>query len=56
MAARLFLLPGPSPQLLTRQLAEQADVVVTMGSGDACPYIAGRSRRYFDALQVNSLS
>ena len=25
------------PQLLTRELAEQADVVVTMGCGDACP-------------------
>jgi arsenate reductase len=34
------------PQLLTRELAEQADVVVTMGCGDACPYIAGK--RYID--------
>ena len=34
------------PQLLTRELAEQADVVVTMGCGDACPYIPGR--RYID--------
>jgi arsenate reductase len=30
------------PQLLTRELAEQADVVVTMGCGDACPYIPGK--------------
>ena len=30
------------PQLLTRELAEQADVVVTMGCGDECPYIPGR--------------
>jgi protein-tyrosine-phosphatase len=30
------------PQLLTRELAERADVVVTMGCGDACPYIPGR--------------
>jgi arsenate reductase len=29
------------PQLLTRELAEQADVVVTMGCGDKCPYIPG---------------
>lgn len=29
------------PQLLTRALAEQADVVVTMGCGDACPVIPG---------------
>jgi protein-tyrosine-phosphatase len=34
------------PQLLTRELAEQADVVVTMGCGDACPYIPGK--RYID--------
>ncbi|HTZ85517.1 MAG TPA: arsenate reductase ArsC [Solirubrobacteraceae bacterium] len=34
------------PQLLTRELAEQAEVVVTMGCGDACPYIPGK--RYLD--------
>ena len=34
------------PQLLTRELAEQADVVVTMGCGDDCPYIPGK--RYID--------
>jgi arsenate reductase len=34
------------PQLLTNELAEQADVVVTMGCGDACPYIPGK--RYED--------
>jgi protein-tyrosine-phosphatase len=34
------------PQRLTRELAEQADVVVTMGCGDACPYIPGK--RYLD--------
>ncbi len=34
------------PQLLTRQLAEQADVVITMGCGDECPYIPGK--RYTD--------
>ncbi len=35
-----------TPQLLTRELAEQADVVVTMGCGDSCPYIPGK--RYID--------
>ncbi len=35
-----------SPQLLTCDLAEQADVVVTMGCGDQCPYIPGK--RYID--------
>ena len=34
------------PQRLTRELAEQADVVVTLGCGDACPYIPGK--RYVD--------
>ena len=34
------------PQRLTRELAERADVVVTMGCGDACPYIPGK--RYLD--------
>ena len=35
-----------TPQLLTRELAEQADVVVTMGCGDECPFIPGK--RYVD--------
>ncbi|HEY1451108.1 MAG TPA: arsenate reductase ArsC [Solirubrobacteraceae bacterium] len=35
-----------TPQPLTEELAEQADVVVTMGCGDACPYIPGK--RYID--------
>jgi protein-tyrosine-phosphatase len=39
-------LAGRRPQLLTRELAEQADVVVTMGCGDACPYIPGK--RYIE--------
>lgn len=39
-------LTGRVPQLLAPQLAERADVVVTMGCGDACPYIPGK--RYFD--------
>ena len=32
---------GRRPQQLTRELAERADVVVTMGCGDACPYVPG---------------
>jgi arsenate reductase len=39
-------LAGRTPQLLTRELAEQADVVVTMGCGDSCPVIPGK--RYLD--------
>ena len=34
------------PQILTATMAGRADVVVTMGCGDACPYIAGK--RYLD--------
>jgi protein-tyrosine-phosphatase len=34
------------PRLLTYELAKQADVVVTMGCGDECPYIPGK--RYVD--------
>ena len=37
---------GRVPQKLTTELAEPADVVVTMGCGDACPYIPGK--RYID--------
>lgn len=39
-------LSGRTPQRLTRELAEHADVVVTMGCGDECPYIPGK--RYVD--------
>jgi arsenate reductase (thioredoxin) len=39
-------LAGRSPRRLTRELAEAADVVVTMGCGDECPYIPGK--RYID--------
>jgi arsenate reductase len=35
-----------TPQRLTDELAEQADVVVTMGCGDSCPFIPGT--RYID--------
>jgi protein-tyrosine-phosphatase len=34
------------PRKLTSELAQSADVVVTMGCGDECPYIPGK--RYVD--------
>lgn len=34
------------PQRLAPELAERADVVVTMGCGDQCPYVPGK--RYLD--------
>jgi arsenate reductase len=39
-------LSGRQPKELTREDAEWADVVVTMGCGDECPYIPGK--RYLD--------
>jgi arsenate reductase len=39
-------LSGKTPQKLSDELAEWADVIVTMGCGDACPYIPGK--RYID--------
>jgi arsenate reductase len=39
-------LSGRVPRRLDRDLAEHADVIVTMGCGDECPYIPGK--RYVD--------
>ena len=39
-------LSARTPQKLTDELAEWADIVVTMGCSDACPYIPGT--RYID--------
>src|SRR4051794_33823255 len=38
--------PDRRPQRLTNELAERADVIVTMGCGDSCPYFPGK--RYID--------
>jgi arsenate reductase len=35
-----------TPRKLSEEMAEWADVVVTMGCGDECPYVPGR--RYVD--------
>lgn len=39
-------LSGRTPTKLSREDAEWADVVVTMGCGDECPYLPGK--RYVD--------
>jgi len=39
-------LAGRVPQRITSELAERADVVVTMGCGDECPFVPGT--RYLD--------
>jgi protein-tyrosine-phosphatase len=46
MAEVGFDLGGRTPRGLTSEDAEWADVVVTMGCGDECPYIPGK--RYVD--------
>jgi len=35
-------LSARKPRLLTTELAQWADVVITMGCGDACPVIPGK--------------
>ncbi len=32
------------PQRLTDELAQQAEMLITMGCGEACPYVAGLRR------------
>jgi arsenate reductase (thioredoxin) len=39
-------LSGRVPRVLTDELARWADIVITMGCGDACPVIPGK--RYID--------
>ena len=39
-------LRGRRPRRLSEELAREADVVVTMGCGDECPFIPGK--RYLD--------
>jgi protein-tyrosine-phosphatase len=39
-------LSGRRPRRLSPELAEWADVIVTMGCGDSCPYFPGK--RYLD--------
>jgi arsenate reductase len=46
VAALMPELAGRTPRKLERADAQWADVVVTMGCGDACPYIPGK--RYID--------
>jgi arsenate reductase (thioredoxin) len=34
-------LTNRTPKLLTRKLAQQADLIITMGCGDECPAVPG---------------
>ncbi|MCV7221454.1 arsenate reductase ArsC [Mycolicibacterium elephantis] len=46
MAERGIDITAETPQRWTDQMIETADVVVTMGCGDTCPFVPGR--RYVD--------
>jgi arsenate reductase (thioredoxin) len=46
MQEKGFDLSDRTPRLLTTDLARWADVVITMGCGDACPVIPGK--KYID--------
>ena len=46
LAERGLRTDGEVPTLLTSQIVEVADVVVTMGCGEACPFFPGK--RYLD--------
>ncbi|UIN31462.1 arsenate reductase ArsC [Microbacterium binotii] len=46
MAEEGIDLSGATPQILTTDAVRQADVVITMGCGDACPIFPGK--RYED--------
>lgn len=37
-------LSNSKPQLLTDELAKRADMLITMGCGEACPYVPGLKR------------
>lgn len=37
-------LSNAKPQLLTDDLARQADMLITMGCGEVCPYVPGLKR------------
>ena len=41
-------LAAVKPQLLTEELAKQATLLVTMGCGDACPFIPGLKKIDWD--------
>ena len=46
LAERGLSTDGEAPTLLTNDIAEEADVVVTMGCGETCPVFPGK--RYLD--------
>jgi arsenate reductase len=49
-------LAGRTPRKLTEEAAEEADVVVTMGCGDECPYLPGKRYIDWDLVDPKGLS
>lgn len=49
-------LSGRVPKGLTREDVEWADLVVTMGCGDACPYIPGKTYVDWDLADPAAMS
>jgi len=47
---------GNRPQKLTDDLAQWADLVVTMGCGDECPYIPGKKYIDWDLMDPDGKS
>ncbi|GAC1510067.1 MAG: arsenate reductase ArsC [Candidatus Dormibacteraceae bacterium] len=45
-----------APRLLTTELAQWADVVITMGCGDSCPVIAGKRYIAWDLPDPKDMS
>ena len=50
-----FDLSSERPRALTREMAERADVVVTMGCGDECPYVPGKAYLDWDLQDPKGL-
>lgn len=48
-------LSGVKPRLLTDEVARQADVLVTMGCGEECPYVPGVRREDWDLRDPKGL-
>jgi arsenate reductase len=49
-------LEGVKPRLLTEELAREADVLVTMGCGEQCPFVPGVRREDWELRDPKGLS
>lgn len=56
MAEAGYDLTGKRPKMITKEMAEWADVVVTMGCGESCPYLPGKHYIDWQLKDPSSLS